>query len=107
MAKVGSRIAALAAMKPTALKAEWQRVHGEEPPRIAASLLARALAFDLQCAAQNGAADVKSGKVDVVIVYKVDRLTRGLNDFARIVDVFDAAGASFVSVTQQLDRFSI
>jgi DNA invertase Pin-like site-specific DNA recombinase len=48
-------------------------------------------------------ADVQSGKVDVVIVYKVDRLTRSLNDFARIVDVFDAAGASFVSVTQQFN----
>ena len=48
-------------------------------------------------------ADVKSGKVDVVIVYKVDRLIRSLNDFAHIVDVFDAAGASFVSVTQQFN----
>lgn len=48
-------------------------------------------------------ADMQSGKVDIVIVYKVDRLTRSLNDFARIVDVFDAAGASFVSVTQQFN----
>ena len=48
-------------------------------------------------------ADVQSGKVDIVIVYKVDRLTRALNDFARIVDVFDAAGVSFVSVTQQFN----
>ncbi|PNQ02333.1 recombinase family protein [Sphingobium sp. SA916] len=48
-------------------------------------------------------ADVRDGKVDIVIVYKVDRLTRSLNDFARIVDVFDAAGASFVSVTQQFN----
>lgn len=48
-------------------------------------------------------ADVQSGRVDVVIVYKVDRLTRSLNDFARIVDVFDAAGVSFVSVTQQFN----
>ncbi len=45
-------------------------------------------------------ADVKSGKVNVVVVYKVDRLTRSLTDFAKIVDVLDAAGASFVSVTQ-------
>ena len=45
-------------------------------------------------------ADVKLGKVDVVVVYKVDRLTRSLADFAKIVDVLDAAGASFVSVTQ-------
>ncbi|MBB6124634.1 recombinase family protein [Sphingobium subterraneum] len=45
-------------------------------------------------------ADVEAGKVDVIIVYKVDRLTRALTDFARIVDIFDKAGASFVSVTQ-------
>lgn len=44
--------------------------------------------------------DVTSGKVDVIVVYKVDRLTRSLADFARIVDILDRAGASFVSVTQ-------
>ncbi|EZP71703.1 Invertase/recombinase like protein [Sphingomonas paucimobilis] len=48
-------------------------------------------------------ADVRDRKVDIVIVYKVDRLTRSLNDFARIVDVFDKTGASFVSVTQQFN----
>jgi DNA invertase Pin-like site-specific DNA recombinase len=48
-------------------------------------------------------ADIKSGSVDVVVVYKVDRLTRSLSDFARIVEVFDLAGASFVSVTQQFN----
>lgn len=45
-------------------------------------------------------ADVKAGKVDVIVVYKVDRLTRSLADFAKIVEVLDARGASFVSVTQ-------
>ncbi len=45
-------------------------------------------------------ADVEAGKVDVIVVYKVDRLTRALSDFSKIVDVLDAAGASFVSVTQ-------
>jgi site-specific DNA recombinase len=45
-------------------------------------------------------ADVRSRKVDVVVVYKIDRLTRSLADFAKIVDVLDAAEASFVSVTQ-------
>ena len=45
-------------------------------------------------------ADVKAGKIDVIVVYKVDRLTRSLPDFARIVDVLDGAKASFVSVTQ-------
>jgi site-specific DNA recombinase len=45
-------------------------------------------------------ADIAAGKVDVVVVYKVDRLTRALNDFARIVEIFDRHGVSFVSVTQ-------
>jgi site-specific DNA recombinase len=45
-------------------------------------------------------ADVHAGKVDVIVVYKVDRLTRSLADFAKIVEVLDGAGASFVSVTQ-------
>lgn len=47
--------------------------------------------------------DIKIGKVQIVVVYKVDRLTRSLADFAKIVDVFDAHGASFVSVTQQFN----
>lgn len=45
-------------------------------------------------------ADVAANKVDVIIVYKVDRLTRALSDFAKIVDILDEAGASFVSITQ-------
>lgn len=45
-------------------------------------------------------ADVKAGKVDIIVVYKVDRLTRSLADFAKIVEVLDDHGASFVSVTQ-------
>ncbi len=48
-------------------------------------------------------ADITAGHVDVVVVYKVDRLTRALNDFARIVEVFDRQGVSFVSVTQQFN----
>jgi site-specific DNA recombinase len=44
--------------------------------------------------------DVEAGKIDVIVVYKVDRLTRNLADFARIVDILDKRGASFVSVTQ-------
>jgi len=47
--------------------------------------------------------DIKAGKVQVVVVYKVDRLTRSLADFAKIVDVLDGHGASFVSVTQQFN----
>ncbi len=45
-------------------------------------------------------ADIRARKVDTVVVYKVDRMTRSLADFAKIVEVFDAHGVSFVSVTQ-------
>jgi DNA invertase Pin-like site-specific DNA recombinase len=45
-------------------------------------------------------AEVEAGRVDVIVVYKVDRLTRALSDFAKIVEVLDARSASFVSVTQ-------
>lgn len=48
-------------------------------------------------------ADVTAGSVDVIVVYKVDRLTRSLADFAKMVEVFDARGASFVAVTQQFN----
>jgi DNA invertase Pin-like site-specific DNA recombinase len=47
--------------------------------------------------------DVRSGKVDVIVVYKVDRLTRSLADFAKLVELFDQHGVSFVSVTQQFN----
>ena len=47
--------------------------------------------------------DIGAGKVDVVVVYKIDRLTRSLFDFAKIVEAFDARGVSFVSVTQQFN----
>jgi site-specific DNA recombinase len=47
--------------------------------------------------------DVKADKVQIIVVYKVDRLTRSLADFAKIVDVLDANNASFVSVTQQFN----
>ena len=48
-------------------------------------------------------ADIEKGKVDLVVVYKVDRLTRSLMDFAKIVETFDGHGVSFVSVTQQFN----
>src|SRR5437870_3368004 len=50
--------------------------------------------------------DVSAGKIDVVVVYKVDRLTRSLSDFAKIVDIFDKHAVSFVSVTQQFNTTS-
>jgi site-specific DNA recombinase len=48
-------------------------------------------------------ADIKSQKVKIIVVYKVDRLTRSLADFAKLVELFDAHGVSFVSVTQQFN----
>ena len=48
-------------------------------------------------------ADITAGRVDIVVVYKIDRLIRSLADFAKIVEVLDARGASFVSVTQQFN----
>src|SRR5215208_3402666 len=45
--------------------------------------------------------DIRARKLDVIVVYKVDRLTRSLADFAKLVELFDAHGVSFVSVTQQ------
>jgi DNA invertase Pin-like site-specific DNA recombinase len=51
-------------------------------------------------------ADVDAGLIDVVVVYKIDRLTRALTDFARIVERFDAREVSFVSVTQSFNTTS-
>src|SRR6056297_1077965 len=48
-------------------------------------------------------ADIDAGRVDQIVVYKIDRLTRSLADFAKIVERLDAAGASFVSVTQSFN----
>jgi DNA invertase Pin-like site-specific DNA recombinase len=48
-------------------------------------------------------ADIRARKVDVVVVYKVDRLTRSLADFAKLVELFEAHGVSFVAVTQQFN----
>ncbi|MDT7952525.1 MAG: recombinase family protein [Acetobacteraceae bacterium] len=47
--------------------------------------------------------DVRAGEIQTVVVYKVDRLTRSLADFAKIVDIFDAHGVAFVSVTQHFN----
>ena len=50
--------------------------------------------------------DVKARKIDVVVVYKVDRLTRSLADFTKLVELFDAHGVSFISVTQAFNTTS-
>ena len=47
--------------------------------------------------------DIEAGRVDVVVVYKIDRLTRSLADFAKLVETFDARSISFVAVTQQFN----
>src|SRR5262245_11703588 len=49
-------------------------------------------------------ADIKAHKINVVVVYKVDRLTRSLADFAKLVELFDQHNVSFVSVTQQFNK---
>ena len=51
-------------------------------------------------------ADVRAGKIDIVVVYKVDRLTRSLADFAKLVELFDRHGVSFVSITQSFNTTS-
>lgn len=48
-------------------------------------------------------ADIEAGRVDVVVVYKIDRLSRALMDFAKLVDVFERHGVTFVSVTQSFN----
>ena len=45
--------------------------------------------------------DIKEGKVHTIVVYKIDSLTRSLMDFAKLVDIFDEYGVTFVSVTQR------
>src|SRR5450631_4126230 len=51
-------------------------------------------------------ADIQERRIDIVVVYKVDRLTRSLTDFARLVELFDEYGVSFVSVTQSFNTTS-
>ena len=50
--------------------------------------------------------DVRAGKINTVVVYKVDRLTRSLADFAKLVELFDQYGVSFVSITQSFNTTS-
>ncbi len=47
-------------------------------------------------------ADIEAGLIDAIVVYKIDRLTRALSDFVKMVEIFDAREVSFVSVTQAL-----
>jgi len=47
--------------------------------------------------------DIQDGKIDIVVVYKIDRLSRSLADFAKMVEIFDQHKVSFSSVTQQIN----
>jgi hypothetical protein len=51
-------------------------------------------------------ADIRAGRIDIVVIYKVDRVTRSLASFARLLEIFDAQDAAFVSVTQQFNTTS-
>jgi DNA invertase Pin-like site-specific DNA recombinase len=57
-------------------------------------------------ALQRLSADIRAGTIDIVLVYKVDRLTRSLSDFAKLIELFDAHDVSFVSVTQSFNTSS-
>jgi DNA invertase Pin-like site-specific DNA recombinase len=57
-------------------------------------------------ALQNLLADVRANKIDIILVYKVDRLTRSLADFAKLIELFDQHAVSFVSVTQSFNTTS-
>src|ERR1700726_571841 len=59
-----------------------------------------------RAALQKLLADVRAGKITIVVVYKVDRLTRSLADFAKLVELFDQHGGSFVSITQSFNTTS-
>jgi DNA invertase Pin-like site-specific DNA recombinase len=51
-------------------------------------------------------ADIEAGRVDVIVVYKIDRLSRSLMDFARLVEIFEAHGVTFVSITQSFNTWA-
>src|ERR1700730_9715460 len=73
---------------------------------ITAMMAASRAAFLDPPALQKLPADVRAGKITIVVVYKVDRLTRSLADFAKLVELFDQHGVSFVSITQSFNTTS-
>jgi Resolvase, N terminal domain/Recombinase len=83
-----------------------RRTAGRRPTFFPRGTLPDAAEPDLSgrhCSPRRLLEDIEASKVQIVVVYKVDRLTRSLADFAKIVDVLDAHNASFVSVTQQFN----
>src|SRR5437763_318264 len=124
---LSAEIAQLGGLGLGALRDLWRQRLGS-PPRFASTEVTRLwLAWELQAQAgwklvktayddgglsggsmerpalQRLLADVAAGRINVIVVYKVDRLTRSLADFARIVETLDNQGASFVSITQQFN----
>ena len=71
--------------------------------RLVTTTVAIQAAAWIEPALQQLLKDIEAGRVDTIVVYKVDRLTRSLADFAKIVEALDARGVSFVSVTQQFN----
>ena len=104
------------------LRQRWRALYkGDASLHLSRELLVRAVAYRMPEAALGGLrpqrqrerpalqrllVDIRAGRIDIVVVYKVDRLTRSLADFARLVELFDARAVSFVSVTQQFNTTS-
>jgi site-specific DNA recombinase len=103
---VEDEIAHLRGLDLKGLRSRWQSVFQRlAPPYLTRHLLFSVIAYRLQ-ADRFGDLDhaaIRARKIDVIVVYKVDRLTRSLADFAKLVELFDAHGVSFVSVTQQFN----
>jgi site-specific DNA recombinase len=103
---VEDEIAHLRGLDLKGLRSRWQSVFQRlAPPHLTRHLLFSVIAYRLQ-ADRFGDLDhaaIRARKIDVIVVYKVDRLTRSLADFAKLVELFDAHGVSFVSVTQQFN----
>jgi DNA invertase Pin-like site-specific DNA recombinase len=91
--EIREEIEALRNLTTAQLKEKYREVFGEETRSNHKQFLFRRIAWRIQ-----------AKKVDCVVVYKVDRLTRSLLDFARIMEVLDKHGASFVSVTQLFNK---
>jgi len=79
----------------------WQTLseHYDDPAYSGGSLDRPAL--------QQLLADIDAGRVNIVVVYKIDRLTRSLADFAKLVEIFDKKNVSFVAVTQQFNTTNL
>ena len=111
---VHKEVAVLGRMTTQELRGRYAAVFGEATTTGNKPWLVRRIAWRLQADAEGGLTDrakaltrllagIAAGRVDCVAVYKVDRLSRSLLDFARLMQAFDEHRVSFVSVTQQFD----